>query len=245
MQLKLIEIDELNSTNDYARELIENSGAENGMIISAAFQSHGKGQSKAVWESEKGKNILMSIILKPEFLMAEKYFFISMIASLGIADCLHTAFGIENVKIKWPNDIYINARKVAGILIQNDLNQHGISSSIIGVGLNVNQMSFSNSLPNPISMQHVLKKEIDLTFVREKLVEFILHKYHLLIEGRFEEIKANYESQLYKYNLSAEFSSQQKCFDGIIRGVDEYGKLVVETHAELKSFDMKEIAYIL
>ena len=76
MQLKLIEIDELNSTNDYARELIENSGAENGMIISAAFQSHGKGQSKAVWESEKGKNILMSIILKPEFLMAEKYFFI-------------------------------------------------------------------------------------------------------------------------------------------------------------------------
>lgn len=245
MQLKLIEFEELNSTNDYARSLIEAGQAEEGSVVCTDNQTQGKGQADSIWESQKGKNLLCSLILKPSFFPAEKYFYISMITALGIADCLSSYLKIEEVKIKWPNDIYIKSEKVAGILIQNDLNQYGISSSIIGIGLNVNQLQFSENLPNPISLAQILGREVELKILRVKVLEAIIIQYQNLMAGEYVQIKAKYEKQLYRFNTKAYYKSEgQVKFEAIISGVDEFGKLLLKTDEELKAFDMKELAYI-
>ncbi|MBC8342649.1 MAG: biotin--[acetyl-CoA-carboxylase] ligase [Bacteroidetes bacterium] len=245
MQLKLIHIDEINSTNDFARKLIDKEMANQSVVISTNYQSNGKGQSDAVWESEKGKNLLISIILRPETIPAEKCFYISMIAALGIANCI-SDLGIREVKIKWPNDIYINSKKIAGILIQNDLNQKGISSSIIGIGLNVNQLIFSESIPNPVSLKQLLKKEIDLHSLKEQLIEKIWNYYDLLMAAEFEMIKKKYEQQLFRYNRLYTFASDNQIrFKGKIKGIDESGKLIVKIENKWRSFDMKELIYVL
>jgi BirA family biotin operon repressor/biotin-[acetyl-CoA-carboxylase] ligase len=147
---KIIYLNEVESTNNYANQLILSDAAEEGTVVLAQYQTHGKGQHGNVWESETGKNLLMSIIWYPGFLPASQQFMISKIVSIAITDCVNDI--IDDCKIKWPNDIYIGNQKLAGILIENSVKGSHLSSSVVGIGLNVNQQVFISAAPNPVSL---------------------------------------------------------------------------------------------
>ena len=154
----------LESTNSFLKQIIHSKEVKNGTIVSTKHQTTGRGQRNNVWESERNKNILMSFVFFPNNIPAENQFIISKAVSLSILDLLLKYK--KNVKIKWPNDIYIDDKKIAGILIENSLRGSEISNSIIGIGLNINQTFFSNKLPNPTS----LKLETNKNYKTEEIL---------------------------------------------------------------------------
>ena len=157
--IKIIKLDEIDSTNNYTSKLLANSNVIEGTVVVAKAQSSGRGQLSNQWESEYGKNILASFVFYPKFLPVQQQFLLSKVIALGVRDLL-TLF-VDKVKVKWPNDIYIDNKKVAGILIENSIMGHTLESSIAGVGININQTVFLSDAPNPVSLIYSLKKELD------------------------------------------------------------------------------------
>ena len=145
---RIMWLERVDSTNDEARRHI--SDIDNLSVVSALSQTAGRGQRGNTWTSNAGENLMFSIVLKSPALMAEDHFALNEIAALSVADFLST-YGIK-AEIKWPNDIYVGEKKICGILIENSFRGKTISSSIIGIGLNINQRNFNVNLPNPTSM---------------------------------------------------------------------------------------------
>ncbi len=157
---KLFLFESLPSTNSYAAFLLKNEVIPEGAIVSAEYQTTGRGQGSNIWESENGKNLLISIILYPSIIYPASQFLISMALSLGICDFLKRF--IPDCSIKWPNDIYVNDDKIAGILIENSIMGDKIESTIAGIGLNINQEKFLSDAPNPVSLSLITGKKYDL-----------------------------------------------------------------------------------
>jgi len=145
-----IKLNEVNSTNEYAKVLLSKNKPSEGTVIFAHYQTNGKGQFGKTWKSEKGKNLTFSIILYPNFLEAKRAYSLNQAVSLGLKDCIESQK--IPVSIKWPNDIYYHDKKLGGLLIENGLVGENINYSIIGIGLNVNQTTFSQEIPNPTSL---------------------------------------------------------------------------------------------
>ena len=183
----IIHVEEISSTNEYFKSQANFDGVGEGAIIYADYQTKGRGQKGNVWESEKGKNLLFSMVLCPHILKINEQFIISQIVSLAIQEFLNTETG--SVKIKWPNDIYWRDQKICGILIENILKEATIERSIIGVGLNVNQTEFSGWIPNPVSLKMINGRNYDIKSVAEKIQTRILTYYHQLKKGNIEEIR--------------------------------------------------------
>ncbi len=154
----IIELDSVDSTNSYLKNLLSNSKPlPDGTVIMADHQYAGRGQSNNEWQTEYGKNLTFSIYLKPNFLTLNHQFNLNKAISLGINDCLRTIIG-EGCKIKWPNDIYYENQKLGGVLIENITSGSNIKASIIGISLNVNQITFSENLNNATSISKILQK---------------------------------------------------------------------------------------
>ncbi|MCX6329107.1 MAG: biotin--[acetyl-CoA-carboxylase] ligase, partial [Bacteroidia bacterium] len=149
----------LSSTNDQASLLLKTESPPEGTVIYTDSQSAGRGQKDNKWESDEGKNLLISIILYPKSIAPENQFYISMAVSLGICDFIDSFF--PGSKIKWPNDIYIKNDKIAGILIENSILGETIENSVAGIGININQEKFSDVVPNPVSIKMVTGNEYD------------------------------------------------------------------------------------
>lgn len=177
---------------------------DEGYIIQTNFQNSGKGQGKNTWESERGKNLLFSLLLKPYFLPASDQFVLTQIISLSVVDILKKLFENDNkpvIKVKWPNDIYIDNRKVAGILIQNTISGNNIENSIVGIGLNVNQKKFVTDAKNPVSLIHHLGTELSINDLLNQLLYAIAIRYNEVKElqvpdSAIEEVKTDYISYL-------------------------------------------------
>jgi len=133
----IIHYDSLSSTNSTAWLMVREKELPEGTVISANFQTAGKGQHGNRWESERGKNLLFSIILYPSSVSPDEQFLISMSISLGICDFLKHF--LSDIKIKWPNDIYVNGGKIAGILIENSIIGQTIEYTVAGIGININR----------------------------------------------------------------------------------------------------------
>ena len=161
----------LESTNTFASEVLKKAELQEGTVICADYQTAGKGHQGNRWESEKGKNLIFSIILYPSSVSPDDQFFISMTISLGICDFLRGI--LPEVKIKWPNDIYVRNDKIAGILIENTLIGNTIESCITGIGLNINQEKFSTVIPNPVSIRMITGKESDTFTCLKQLLNFL------------------------------------------------------------------------
>ena len=172
---KIIHLSQTTSTNSYAKKYIEEHQAGEGTIIVAHEQTSGRGYGENTWESEPGKNLTFSLILYPVFIKAADFFRISQFVSLGLVDVLEKHLS-EGISIKWPNDIYYKDDKIAGILIENSILRDKIDSSVIGVGLNVNQEVFAHA-PNPVSLKQITGKEYDLEILLEEMVRSILNRY--------------------------------------------------------------------
>jgi len=240
----LIFLREVESTNNYANQLVLSKAAVEGTVVLAQHQKKGKGQHGNGWESEAGKNLLASIILFPHFLPAARQFYLSKIASLALIDFLKTKTG--DVSIKWPNDIYIKNKKVAGILIENSIKGQNLSSSIIGIGLNLNQALFISNAPNPVSLKQITGKDYDIEKIAGQIWDYIKIWYEKLMTESLIEIDAAYLNQLFRINEWAIFAIQGRQFEAKIKGIGEFGQLILEDRKGNSSeYMFKEVEFVI
>jgi BirA family biotin operon repressor/biotin-[acetyl-CoA-carboxylase] ligase len=239
---------EVESTNTYAMDLLRNVNAIEGTVIHTDNQVKGKGQRGSVWNSKIAQNITASIILKPNFLIINQSFYLSKISALAVYDLLSEIFANSqyDIKIKWPNDILINSQKIAGILIENNFSNQFIQSSIIGMGLNVNQTEFDDYNRQAVSIKLLLNQSIDRQEVMEKLCSKLEKWYLLLKSNKTAEIDKVYNQHLYKIDVLSKFyNSENILFEGKIIDVNKLGKLLVQTtEGNIKEFDIKDIKFI-
>ena len=240
----IIFFEELPSTNTYAASLIRKKQIAEGTIIRAAFQSSGRGQMGNQWESEAGKKLLISIILYPSGIEPSDQFLLSMMVSLGISDFLGGE--ISDCKIKWPNDIYVNNDKIAGILIENSIMENAIVNSVAGIGLNINQREFLTSAPNPVSMSLLTDREYDLEICLRQLCSAIDKRYFQLVSGNQTEMRSNYISQLFRHNEWSDFRDKAGTFTGRILSVRDDGALKIERKdGDILHYSFREVDFIL
>jgi BirA family biotin operon repressor/biotin-[acetyl-CoA-carboxylase] ligase len=242
MKYKVLKYKEVTSTNTLAMQMIKEGKAGSGLVLSTDYQTSGKGSGNNIWVSKKGKNILFSMIISPENIEPSKQFLITQIISLAIVYSLKNI--IDDLKIKWPNDIYAGDKKIGGILIQNTISLNTIAFSVIGVGINVNQRKFPREIPNPVSIINIINKTSD----RDKLLHAILKNfdeiYRLSIDNQ-KEINAEYLKHLYRYNIFAGYKSGEKTFTAKITGITQYGQLVTEDiYGKERIFNFKEVTFI-
>lgn len=245
---KIIRLEEVDSTNNEIKR--RGDSLDNLAVIITDKQTAGRGQAGNKWLSPPGENLTFSILLRPGYdglpaIKAAKQFLISRIATLSVSDLLEEN-GIK-CRIKWPNDIYVGNKKICGMLIENTLTSDQVASSIIGIGLNVNQDVFSPELMNPTSMYKVSGEKYGL----EKCLQVFLKNFALymaLAGGKEEDIKEKYLARLYRLGELSGFRDikEDKVFKGRIKGVAENAKLIVEMpDGSDKEFAFKEISYII
>lgn len=240
---------EVPSTNTYAMNLLRNVNPIEGTIVYTDNQTHGKGQRGALWTSKIGQNITVSVVLKPQFLGLDKTFYLSKISALAVYDVLTDILvnSQYDIKIKWPNDILVNRSKIAGILIENNFTTHSIQYSVIGIGLNVNQLEFGEFERVATSIKLLLDKD----FERKVILELLCHKlekwYLKLKEQKFDLIDEAYLVKLFGINKNLSFETpDKKMFDGKMIGVSRLGKLKIElADLEVKEFDIKEVKFLI
>jgi BirA family biotin operon repressor/biotin-[acetyl-CoA-carboxylase] ligase len=238
----LLAFEELPSTNAYAQELLATSKPIQGTVITAARQPAGKGQHGSSWESEADKNLTCSFILHPGFLPAAQHFALNKAVSLAVRDTVAHFCKDQVVKIKWPNDIYIGDAKTCGILIQNTLQGSTLSTSIVGIGLNINQISFPDWIPNPTSLLQASGLQNDPMVVLAHLCQNLEAHYLKLKAGKHTEINQDYLQQLYRFQETSIFQRPNgEILAGKIIGIDPIGKLLVKFDEWAESFDLKEI----
>jgi len=233
----------LPSTNSYIGQLLRDENLPEGTIVCTNYQSAGRGQMGNNWESEDGKNLLISILTLPSMIKPVNQFIISMAMSLGICDFLNRH--IRGYSIKWPNDIYVNSDKIAGILIENSIMGDNIEYSITGIGLNINQDKFLSDAPNPVSLKLLTGNYFDLTISLDQLASDLDLRYKQVISEKFDLIRNEYISKLYRRNKWSNFRDQEGIFTGRILSVTEIGKLHVEKKSGLQAeYSFKEIEFI-
>jgi len=239
---KIERIDELGSSNNYAATQLLTKRLPEGIIFVANSQVDGRGQVSNRWESEPNKNLTFSILLYPDFLEIMKQFEISKAISLGVVDFLKEL--TDHVSIKWPNDIYIGTKKVAGILIENSIRIDKISSCIVGIGLNINQKIFVSDAPNPVSLTHVTGLIYNLEESLSQLCQKIDVRYHQLRNGDFRQIDDDYIEMLYQLGNWSLYSDENGDFEGKIIGVDQIGRLMIEMRdGNIKKYHFKEVVF--
>ena len=235
---------EVESTNNYANQLVLSKAAVEGTVVLAQHQKMGRGQQGNSWESEAGKNLLASIILYPYFLPASRQFYLSKITSLALVDFLITE--ASDISVKWPNDIYIKNKKVAGILIENTIKGQNLYSSILGIGLNLNQEKFISDAPNPVSLKQITRKDYDIELVAHTIFEHINYWYRKLKQGNFKEIDMAYLNCLFRLNEWALFVKQGNQFEAKIKGIGEFGQLILEDRiGSSTEYMFKEVEFLI
>jgi BirA family biotin operon repressor/biotin-[acetyl-CoA-carboxylase] ligase len=233
-----------NSTNDYAREMLDNGDPREGCVVIAGEQKKGRGYGSNTWHSKRGKNLLFTVILYPGFIAANQQFLISKTISLGIYDYLSDY--ISDVSIKWPNDIYVEDRKIAGMLIENDLVGSSLKTSIVGIGLNINQERFPEDLVNPVSLRQMIEKKLPIRKELRKLCNHLDRRYRMLYQGKVDKINREYHQHLFRLNHMATYLANGREFQAKIVGVSDYGQLILETNVgKTLEFNFKEVEFKL
>jgi BirA family biotin operon repressor/biotin-[acetyl-CoA-carboxylase] ligase len=234
-------LDEVVSTNDTAAQ----PHWKHGDVIRAEYQSGGRGQRGNRWASERGVNLMFSVVFQPRELAVENQFYLSKIVSIALVHTL-ADFGIE-AAVKWPNDLYIGDRKTAGILIENDLMGSRIAKSIIGIGLNVNQLEFDPALPNPVSLALAVGRAVDREAVFDRFLNRLAAGYGLLQEKKYAEIDTAYSDVLYRKTGLHRFQEPGgPAFQASIAEVLPGGELVLlRDDGSHKSYLFKEIEFVI
>ncbi len=234
----------LDSTNKKARQLLELGEISSSAWIQADDQYMGKGLGENTWESEPGKNITGSMVIFPENVSPENQFDLSIVASLAICDLLELF--LDNVKIKWPNDIYVDTKKIAGILVEHTILGKKICNSVLGIGLNINQVAFSIDIPNPVSLKQLVGLEMDLGEITDLLLDCINNRLDSLEAGKADLNRSDYLKRLFRFREYAPYQARKKWFKAQIIDVSRYGHLVLENEkGERTEFGFKEVEFIV
>jgi BirA family transcriptional regulator, biotin operon repressor / biotin---[acetyl-CoA-carboxylase] ligase len=230
------------STNSEAQQLLLKNKATEGCVVLTDEQTHGRGQRGNTWEAAAGKNITLSVILSPTFLAVRHQFHLNMAVSLAVHDLLREQ-GLSQAQVKWPNDLYFEDRKLGGILIENTVTSQSIQHSIVGIGLNINQLHFG--IDTATSLAAVIGTQLDVKRLVARLMEMLEKRYLELRSGKLDKLKFEYLQGLYRYQEMHAFRVGETQVRGQITGIDEDGRLAVEIDRELRYFAFKEIAYII
>lgn len=239
--MRIIKLNAIDSTNSFLRQLSAEELVDDFTVAVAEHQTNGRGQIGTQWQSQKAKNLVLSIFKDVSGLDVESHFYLSMAVSLGVYDALKT-FQINALKIKWPNDILSEQQKLCGILIENVIKRNQLQSSIIGIGINVNQTLF-DGLPNATSMQVISGIHFDLDEVLQEVLKRLKYYFSILDSKQYDILKCAYESHLFRKDKPSTFKEKEgRIFSGYIKGVSDGGHLEVMVEDDiLKTFNLKDL----
>ncbi|MFT6368946.1 MAG: BirA family biotin operon repressor/biotin-[acetyl-CoA-carboxylase] ligase [Maribacter sp.] len=239
--MKIIKLSATESTNDYLKELMSLKRLSDFTIVTADAQTKGRGQVSASWESEPGKNLTFSVLKRHNGLYLDNHFMISMCVSCAVYEVLLN-LGLPRLRVKWPNDILSGTSKVCGILIENSIAGQKIQTSVIGIGLNVNQVLFSNQA-KASSLKLVLGREINLDNLLQTLLDTLQRYLNDIRSSTWNSMLSQYENILFNKNSPATFQEPNgPLFTGIIKGITKEGKLRLTLEDDsVREYDLKEI----
>lgn len=230
------------STQSDLMALSRNYYLEEGFVLIADSQSAGRGQGSNKWESEPGKNLTFSLLLRPSFLPVAHQFDLMQALSLAVVDFV-SLYVKDGVSVKWPNDIYIGKKKICGCLIQNRILGCSLDEVYCGIGININQEVFSFA-PNPTSLFLETAREYDLDDLLVRLLACIAKRYEDLQSGLIDKMKQEYLSKLLYKGVFAEYIYNEKRIQGCIVGINEYGYLILECkNGERIEAELKELVF--
>lgn len=234
-----IHIEELDSTNDHLKSLVANGDVSEGFWLTAGFQRAGRGQRSKRWFGEAGLNFYGSVLLKPQFLKVEEQFQLNLAISLALWEVVND-FVQEEPIIKWPNDILIDSKKISGILIENTINSEQLDTSIVGVGINVNQMSFPEEKVTSLAFESKPNLNLERLFLT---LNFHIRKYYdRLKEG--QDLKQEYLAKLFGYRDTVQIQHEEELLSGQIRDLDEFGCILFEKEGKLRRFCSGQITFL-
>lgn len=244
-----VELQSVDSTNNYARQQIHAGLAQHGMAIFAHEQVAGKGQRGKAWATEKGANLILSLVVKPQPLLLAQQFQLSACVAVAIHD-FFMKYASNETKIKWPNDLYWQDRKAGGVLIENIVrgqepapaNREWIS--IIGIGININQTIFDPWIKNPVSLKQITGKNFDPVELAKELCIFLDTRFTELIKTGFENIFSTYLANLYKRKETVKLKKGSRVFEALIEGISPTGKLITQ-HTIGEEFDFGDVEWLI
>ena len=244
----IINLDETDSTNRYLAQLCDREPVSEYTTVRADYQTAGKGQRGNTWESERGKNLLFSFVLYPTFLEARRQFLLSQLTALAVKEALE--LWTDDIRIKWPNDIYWNEKKICGLLIENELSAEGIARSIIGIGLNINQEIFHSDAPNPVSLRQITGLEENPMEVLTYILTYTRRFYEDLRQdedGSMASLIARqYDFALFRREGWHPYEDATGCFMARLLRVEEDGRYILQDEAgKERGYLFKEVQYIL
>ena len=240
----VIQIDRVSSTNNYAAKLLNQTKIPFGAVIMAQFQDDGRGQRGAVWQSKSGENLLFSAILDGSLMKECPPFYLSKCVAVSIKDTL-SYFLKHKIHLKWPNDVLVQRRKIAGVLIESQWKGNNIFSSIIGVGLNVNQTHFEYGF-DATSMKLLSANDYDLKEVLQVLCTKLNFNFNRLLSKEYSDLQQDYLSSLYKYNEITHFKIGDKLEEVVLKDVDENGMVCLEmSGGKIQEYDFSQARQII
>lgn len=227
------------STNDIASEIGHKGGFENGTIVFTDFQTAGRGQRGTVWQGDTGKNLMMSLLVDSSFLEVGKQFDLGICMAVSAIEALKR-LGVENATIKWPNDVLLGTKKIAGILVENSIKGNKLHFSVLGIGINISQMEFIH--PQATSLHKEGYSLINRNLLAETLCEEFETNFINLQNGISLEKK--YLDNLLGLKKEQLFNIDDQLVIGKIRGIDNQGQLLLESNHPKKAFGIKEISFV-
>ena len=236
---------EVESTNSYAIALLKNVNLPEGTVVYTTNQTKGRGQRGNNWISGPGLNLAASYILKPTFLDVGKIFFMYVVSALAVHDLMSETLNSSqfDIKIKWPNDILVNSKKIAGILNENIISNSTANTTIIGIGININQENF-NGIENATSLRLLSTVSYDIDAILRSLSSK-LEKYYLQLKNKqFDTLLELYYKHFYKMGEQQSFIINGQTKTLFIKGINEKGLLHLADEKEQYHFDIKEIKWI-
>lgn len=241
---QIIRLEETESTNLYLRQLLREQRLEEGSMVIADFQTGGRGQMGNSWFSSKGENLLFSLLIYPRDVQANEQFIISRIVSLAVKNTLDRF--TDDIRIKWPNDIYWKEQKIAGILIENDIETRYITNSVIGIGININEQLFPPELPNPVSLRQITGVIQDKDYILDIFQREFFLLYRDFQKGEIKAIEDEYMLDLYRVNGYYWYEDKNGRFMAEIDDVLSSGHLVLKTMdtEEERKYAFKEVAFV-
>lgn len=236
---EVCEVEEATSTNTLAEEMSLNE-LKDKMVVLTWRQTQGRGQATNQWESAPGRNISMTVILRPERFEAGKQFALSMVIALGCLDFVKNY--VDKVSVKWPNDVYVANRKIAGILIEHRISGAYVQSSLCGIGVNINQELFLSDAPNPVSLLQLTGKELPLDRALAELLDCIGRRYEQIYN--FRALEKDFLQNLYRAEGIYAWEDEKGKFEASVVGIDEYGQLILkDIQGQERIYAFKEVKY--
>jgi BirA family transcriptional regulator, biotin operon repressor / biotin---[acetyl-CoA-carboxylase] ligase len=236
-----IELHTIESTNNYAIRLVREGMAHHGTAVFAHQQTKGKGQRNRVWNSEGQNNIAISIVIEPHFMAGSPMFLLSMTAAVAAFNFFNN-YAAEDVRIKWPNDIYWRDRKAAGILIENVWQGGEWKYAVAGIGININQTHFGELQDKAVSLKQITGKDFVPSALGVELCMELEKSFQMVIKDP-DQIRSYYRSHLYKLDQPVRLKKENRVFEAIVKGVSPEGQLIVHTATE-ERFDVGEVEWM-